>query len=84
MGSGGMLFIPSVYASFKNSQDLNLLVHRILTMNYRYTPFVVTSCASKVHGASGPDRGKPVLIYTLACSLAFHAITFERSIMTFS
>ena len=41
----------------------------------RYTPFVVTSCAFKM---SGPGRGKPVLISILACSLGFHAITFER------
>ena len=43
-------------------------------------PFVVTSCASKVQRASGPGRGKPVLDCILACSLAFHAITFESSI----
>ena len=37
----------------------------------------MTSCASKVHRASGPGRGsKPVLICILACSLA---ITFKRS-----
>ena len=45
-------------------------------------PFNVTSCASKVHRASGPGRGKPVLISILACSLAFHAITFEHSSYT--
>ena len=39
-------------------------------------PFVVTSCAFKIHGRGG---GMPVLICILACSLAFHAITFERS-----
>ena len=39
--------------------------------------FVVTSCASKVHRASGPGRGKPVLMCILACSLAFH--TLERT-----
>ena len=38
-------------------------------------PFVVTSCACKIHRASGCGRGKPVLICILACSLAFHAIT---------
>ena len=38
-------------------------------------PFVVTSCAFKIHRASGRGRGKPVLICILACSLA---ITFER------
>ena len=32
-----------------------------------------------MHRASGHGRGKPVLICILACSLAFHAITFERS-----
>ena len=43
-------------------------------------PFVVTSCAFKIHRASGPGRGgMPVLISILACSLAFHAITAERS-----
>ena len=41
-------------------------------------PFVVTSCAFKIHRASGRGRGKPVLICILACSLALHAITFER------
>ena len=45
-------------------------------------PFVVTSCACKIHRASGRGRGKPVLICILACSLAFHAITFERSSYT--
>ena len=39
-------------------------------------PFVVTSCAFKIHRASGRGGGKPVLICILACSLAFHAITF--------
>ena len=34
----------------------------------------MTLCASK---ASGPRRGKPVLICILACSLGFHAITSE-------
>ena len=42
-------------------------------------PFVVTSCAFKIHRASGRGEGKPVVICILACSLAFHAITFERS-----
>ena len=37
-------------------------------------PFVVT-CALKTHRANGRGRGKPVLIYILACSLGFHAIT---------
>ena len=41
-------------------------------------PFIVTSCASKVHRPSVPGRGKPVLICILACSLGFHAITSER------
>ena len=41
-------------------------------------PFVVTSCAFKMHRARGPGLGKPVLICILACSLAFHAITSER------
>ena len=45
-------------------------------------PFVVTSCAFKIHRASGRGRGKPVLIYILACSLGFHAITLERSSFT--
>ena len=45
----------------------------------RYTPFVATSCAFKIHRASGRGRGKPVLICILPCSLAFHGITFERS-----
>ena len=45
-------------------------------------PFVVTSCAFKTHRASGRGGGKPVLICILACSLAFHAITFERSSYT--
>ena len=39
-------------------------------------PFVVTSCACKKHRASGPGRGKPVLISILACSLE---IIYERS-----
>ena len=43
-------------------------------------PFVVTSCACKIHRASGRGRGS--LICILACSLAFHAITFERSSYT--
>ena len=38
----------------------------------------MTSCAFKIHRASGPGRGKPVLIALLACSVGFHAITFER------
>ena len=42
--------------------------------------FVVTSCVLKIHRASRPGRGKPVLISILACSLGFHAITLERSI----
>ena len=42
-------------------------------------PFVVTSCAFKICRASGPGRGKPVLISILACSLGFHAITLECS-----
>ena len=42
-------------------------------------PFVVTSCAFKIHRESGRGRGKPVLICILACSLAFHAVTLERS-----
>ena len=41
-------------------------------------PFVVTSCAFKIHRASGRGGGMPVLI----CILAFHAITFERSSYT--
>ena len=41
-----------------------------------------TSCASKVHRASGSGRGKPVLICILACSLGFHAITLERGTFT--
>ena len=41
-------------------------------------PFVVTSCAFKMHRASGPGRGMLVLICILACSLGFHAITSER------
>ena len=45
-------------------------------------PFVVTSSAFKIHGASRHGRGKPVLICILACRLAFHAITFERSSYT--
>ena len=40
---------------------------------------VVTYCAFKIRRTSGRGRGKPVLICILACSLAFHAITFERS-----
>ena len=42
-------------------------------------PFVVTSCACKIHRASG---GKPVLISILACSLGFQAITSERGTFT--
>ena len=45
-------------------------------------PFVGTSCACKTHRANGRGRGKPVLICILACSLAFHAITFEHSSYT--
>ena len=30
-------------------------------------------CALEMHRASRPGRGKPVLIFILACSLAFHA-----------
>ena len=41
-------------------------------------PFVVTSCAFKIHRARGRGGGT-VLICILACSLGFHAITFERS-----
>ena len=40
----------------------------------------VTSCASKVHRASGPGRGKPVLICILA--LGFHAIISEHGTFT--
>ena len=39
---------------------------------------VVTSCACKIHRASGRGRGKPALICILAFSLAFHSI-IERS-----
>ena len=46
-------------------------------------PFVETSCASKVHRASGPGRGKPVLICILVCLLAFNVITLEHSSFTF-
>ena len=42
----------------------------------------MTSCASKVHRASGPGRAKPVLICILACSLGFHGITSERGTFT--
>ena len=42
-------------------------------------PFAVTSCAFKIHGASGPARGKPVLISILLSSLVFHAVTPKRS-----
>ena len=35
-----------------------------------------------MHRASGPGRGKPVLICILASSLALHAITLERSSYT--
>ena len=42
----------------------------------------MTSCASKVHRASGPGRGKPVLICILACSLGFHAIISEHGTFT--
>ena len=45
-------------------------------------PSIVTSCAFKIHRASGHGRGKPVLIGILACSLAFHAITLEHSSYT--
>ena len=45
-------------------------------------PFIETSCAFKVHRASGSGRGKPVLISILACSLGFRAITLERRIST--
>ena len=45
-------------------------------------PFVVTLCAFKIHRARGRGRCKPVLICILACSLGFHAITLERSILT--
>ena len=34
-------------------------------------PFIVTSCAFKIHRASGGGRGNPVLITILACSLGF-------------
>ena len=40
-------------------------------------------CDFKIHRASGPGRGKPVLIsILLVCSLGFHAITFERGTFT--
>ena len=42
----------------------------------------MTSFASKVHRASGPGRGKPVLICIMAFSLGFHAITLEHSTLT--
>ena len=45
-------------------------------------PFVVTCCAFKTHRANGRGRGKPVLIYILACSLGFHAITLKHSSFT--
>ena len=38
-------------------------------------PFVVTSCAFKIHRASRRGRGEPVLICILA------AITFERNFL---
>ena len=44
-------------------------------------PFVVTSCACKIHKASGHGRGKPVLICILACSLAFHVITLNAAVI---
>ena len=34
-------------------------------------PFVVTSCAFKIHRPSGGSRGKPVLICILVCSLTY-------------
>ena len=37
----------------------------------------MASCDSEVHRASGSGRGKPFL----ACSLGFHAINLERSII---
>ena len=37
-----------------------------ITCGSRYTPFAVTSCAFKIHRASGPVRTKPVLISILA------------------
>ena len=35
-------------------------------------PFVVTCCAFRIHRVSGCGRGKPVLFFILACSLAFY------------
>ena len=68
------------------TRDLPLVAlwHGLATVacGSRYTPFVVTSCASEVHRASGSGRGKLVLISILACSLGFHAITSERGTFT--
>ena len=44
-------------------------------------PFVVTSCAFKIHRASGRGGGKPVLICILACSLGFHAIILNAAVI---
>ena len=41
--------------------------------------FVATSCAFNIHRT---DRGKPLLISILACSLGFQAITSERGTFT--
>ena len=61
--------------------SLGLIGNVFIACGSRYKPFVVTSCAYRMHRASGPGRGKPVLISILARSLAFHALTLERSLL---
>ena len=78
------LVLELVQPLFVNGRaTLNLVCHFDQTIIKAYfilcMPFIVTSCALKIHRASGPGGSKTVLISILACSLGFHAITSECS-----
>ena len=54
--------LACVYSWFPAGSPWRVWLQYIVDSECRYTPSVVTSCASKVHRASGPGRGKPALI----------------------
>ena len=66
----------SIYAWFFASSP------RVFQSSTGVDSVLVTSDAFTVHNVGGSSRGKPVVISILACSLGFHAITFERSSYT--
>ena len=76
--------VPLIDVQYAFTRGLHAFsLRRRTSYSSRYVAcgFVVTSCAFMIHRASRPGRGKPVLISMLACSLCFHAITFEHSIV---